>query len=519
MGITENPNGGVEIIMQINSSYETFSRQRGLLKQHVLQNLNVVFSESSHIPESFVRTMQKISQQLGVTNFPGTPNERSYKVQWIDEPGLIDYDSDTIPIHFGQKGVFLNGKHGGDEFEGIYEQSVATIASCLVWSEIIRRSKAYQPVEIPKITVSVNVRVNENSLYRNVNDLTFDLGDHQFSKNIRDINDGTSHRRVSLRLDQNDPITQHFLDALEVNFKEEQIESAFPELEFQLPPIHERLEGHISIVGAGGLGTWCLYNLVEGLQNSINSKVDFLIFDKDLEVEKHNLNRQVIFTEDDIGKAKIHATKQWLKHRLPTSEIDIAYELTDMMTKRSFVPTSDGIDLDDLFANHGNHSFDGIEDELGIADIISIFDRTNLIVGCLDAMRPRVLANLIATERGIPYINAGVSNFYSQFQLFTSTNLVELYGKDIATDVRVSSCQEDGDVPLSSMVLTNAFAGAFQAISIIQMLNGQKENVLTSCLWNAYNNDVHVQFSDVRDATNTSTQAMKSALWGNGDLE
>jgi molybdopterin/thiamine biosynthesis adenylyltransferase len=505
--------------MQINSSNEKFSRQRGLLKQHVLQNLNVVFSESSHIPESFVRTMQKMSQQLGVTHFPGITNEPHFKVQWIDEPGLIEFDTDTIPIHFGQKGVFLNGKHGGDEIEGIYEQSVATIASCLVWSEIIRRSKAYQPVEIPKITVSVNVRVNENSLYRNVNDLTFDLGGHHFSKNIRDINDGTSHRRVSLRLDQNDPITQHFLNTLEVNFRDEHIESKFPELEFQLLPIHDRLEGHISIVGAGGLGTWCLYNLVEGLQKSINPMVNFLIFDKDLEVEKHNLNRQVIFTEDDIGKAKIHATKEWLKHRLPTSEIDIAYELTDMMTKRSFVETSDGIDLDDLFVDHEDHSFDGIEDELGIADIISIFDRTNLIIGCLDAMRPRVLANLIATERGIPYINAGVSNFYSQFQLFTSTNLVELYGKDIATDVRVSSCQEDGDVPLSSMVLTNAFAGAFQAISIIQMLNGQKENVLTSCLWNAYNNDIHVNFSDVQDTTNTSTQSMKNALWGRGDLE
>ena len=33
------------------------------------------------------------------------------------------------------------------------------------------------------------------------------------------------------------------------------------------------------------------------------------IFDKDMEVEEHNLNRQVIYNEEDIGLTKISATQ------------------------------------------------------------------------------------------------------------------------------------------------------------------------------------------------------------------
>ncbi len=80
-----------------------------------------------------------------------------------------------------------------------------------------------------------------------------------------------------------------------------------------LPDLTSPLQGHVTIVGAGGLGTWCLFNLVGGLKRSSDSNVNFLIFDKDLEIERHNLNRQVIYSEEDIGQTKISATRAWLR--------------------------------------------------------------------------------------------------------------------------------------------------------------------------------------------------------------
>jgi molybdopterin/thiamine biosynthesis adenylyltransferase len=502
--------------LRLNNEVDKFSRQRGLIRQDVLEQIKVEFVNDDLIPPVFLSTMKKISQQLGIRTFPfkGSSEHPTFKIRWLhQEANIEEFDVFTIPVHYGKDGVFLNGEISKDECHAFYEQSLATLASCLAWSEIIRRSKAYQPVEIPKVTVSVNVRVNENSLYRNVNQLKFALENHSFSKNVKDTNDGTSHRRVSLRLDEQDPLVKELLSKLQVDCIDDTIEPKNPVIRMTLPDVKSPLQGHVTIVGAGGLGTWCLFNLVGGLKRSSDSNVNFLIFDKDLEIERHNLNRQVIYSEEDIGQTKISATRAWLRKKLPQSNIDIALELTDLMAQREFSQSDDGVDFDDLFPldqDLKHHPQSHLETE----DVISKLDCTNVIVGCLDAMRPRVLANYIAADRGVPYVNGGVSGFHSQFQLFSSSNLVEMYGEKIATDTTVSSCQEDGEVPLSSMVLTNAFSGAFQAISIGQLLNKNHADFVFSSYWNAYHNDVHLDIVKHIRREHTSLARVREALWG-----
>ena len=56
--------------------------------------------------------------------------------------------------------------------------------------------------------------------------------------------------------------------------------------------------------------------------------------------------------------------------------------------------------------------------------------------------------------------------------------------------------QEDGDVPTASMVLTNAFVGALQALSAIQRLSGYDTSVFESVYWNAHSNELHFTNSD-----------------------
>ena len=144
-----------------------------------------------------------------------------------------------------------------------------------------------------------------------------------------------------------------------------------------------------------------------------------------------------------------------------------------------------------------------VEDVLSIQQSIERLQNTDLIVGCLDAMRPRVLADYIAAKQNIPYVNGGVANFACEFSEFSTKTLIDKYGSQIANRTAVKPCQEDGDVPTASMVLTNAFAGALQALSAIQRLSGYDTSVFESVYWNAHSNELHFQTQMVYRSSTT----------------
>ena len=170
-----------------------------------------------------------------------------------------------------------------------------------------------------------------------------------------------------------------------------------------------------------------------------------------MEVEEHNLNRQVIYSNEDIGMTKISATQRWLAKRLTNSNVELAYELIDAMAEDEFKESDEGIDLDDIIMDQPPEN---IEDGyiLTIQESIERLQNTDLILGCLDAMRPRVLADYIAAKNNIPYVNGGVANFSCEFSEFMTSTLIDKYGSQIAKNTTVSSCQEDGDVPILSLI-------------------------------------------------------------------
>ena len=102
------------------------------------------------------------------------------------------------------------------------------------------------------------------------------------------------------------------------------------------------------------------------------------------------------------------------------------------------------------------------------------------------------LSDFLAAKINQPYINGGVKNFVAEYREFATTNLVERYGPKVAQDRKVFSCQEDGEVPMTSIVLTNAYAGAFQAIAALQRLSGRQRSTIESTYWNAHSNEVYV---------------------------
>jgi molybdopterin/thiamine biosynthesis adenylyltransferase len=497
---------------------DIFSRQRGLVDQEKLEDLKVAFLDEGAMPLAYKESMILISQQLGINNFPSPIARSSYEVSWAHQ----SIDAETVSnasslfVAYGRDGVFLDGTACPEPVPLIFAPSVATIAACLTWSEILRRANCYTPVDIPKVSVSVNVRVNEPSMRGNIQNLEFNLEGIESHNNIRSVDDNTGHKRVLMRLDEQNSLVQELLKKLKISGGEENINPKFPSMRFTLPPPQFPPTGHLTIVGAGGLGTWALNSLVNGLKNIDFGEIHLLVFDKDMEVEKHNLNRQVIFSETDIGRPKIEAAKDWLNRNLPAANISIAYELHDGLLQDVEEPLeineNEGFSLEELLGEpikRFNNNYEILND----CEIRSQLEQTDVILGCLDAMRPRVLADLIAARKNQPYVNGGITGLFAQYCEFSNTNLVKTYGPSVARDRVVYSCQEDGDVPLSSLAITNAFIGSLQAIAALQRLTGQKFASIGSVNWDARYNEVYCNLSEGEIERQGGVAALEDALW------
>lgn len=92
----------------------------------------------------------------------------------------------------------------------------------------------------------------------------------------------------------------------------------------------EKIEQQICLcLGSGGLGSTVALNLVRlGVKR-------IYILDKDT-VEYHNLNRQLLFSKEDIGKPKVEAAAKALQHHNIRTEIiplhmDILYNWTEIV--------------------------------------------------------------------------------------------------------------------------------------------------------------------------------------------
>lgn len=497
---------------------DIFSRQRGLVHQERVESLNVTFVDEESIPQALKYSMKQIADQLGVKNFPSESEGSEFTLSWVHDS--IDFewkhDPSMIFVSYGQEGVFLDGTPCEKPAHPIFEPSLATLSACLIWSEIFRRAKCYTPVDVPKVSVSVNVRVNEPSMKGSINHLDFQLEGINSHINIRSVNDGTGHKRVLMRLDDDTPLVQELLKKLQVSGGDENIHPKFPVMRFTLPEPKTNPSGHLTIVGAGGLGTWALHSIVNGLKNSNFSDLQLLVFDKDMEVERHNLNRQVIFSEADIGRPKIEAAKDWLNRNLPDAEISIAYELHDGLLQSPQntveIDEGEGFALDELLFDSDESILQHYE-VLNDDEIRLQLEQTDAILGCLDAMRPRVLADLIAARKNQPYVNGGITGLFAQYTEFSNTNLVEIYGPSVAHDQVVYSCQEDGEVPLSSLAITNAFVGSLQAISALQRLTGQNISSIGSVNWNARYNEVYCNLSQGIVSRKDGVQQLENALW------
>jgi len=135
------------------------------------------------------------------------------------------------------------------------------------------------------------------------------------------------------------------------------------------------LESTVAVVGLGGLGSLVsLYLAALGVGRLI-------VVDYDV-VEVENLNRQILYTTDDVGKPKALVARERLKSLNPLVEVE---------------------------ARNVRVTRDNVGEVLGDADII---------VDGLDDWRTRLVLDEYSWETGKPYVHAAADSYYGQVTVF-----------------------------------------------------------------------------------------------------
>lgn len=192
----------------------------------------------------------------------------------------------------------------------------------------------------------------------------------------------------------------------------------------------------VAVVGIGGLGSAVLYYLAAAGVGTIS------LFDSDI-VELSNFNRQIIYSEQDIGKRKVESAADRIRHF--NSEITIKPH--------------------DVRITHYN--------------ALELLGEHDVIVSCVDNRRTRYLLVDIGLRFSIPLVEGGVEGF-SGFQLNTKRGFACigcLWGNEGNKKV---------DIPI--LGVTAGHIGIMQAAQTLEIIISPKSDRLFGKLWTS---DLH----------------------------
>ena len=180
----------------------------------------------------------------------------------------------------------------------------------------------------------------------------------------------------------------------------------------------------VLVVGAGGLGCPALQYLCSAGVGTIG------IIDFDT-VELHNLNRQILYSTDDIGKPKVEIAAGKLKSQNPNVSFIVFNEILNKKNGK---------------------------------EIISRFD---IIVDGSDNFPTRFLVNDICAELNKPLVFGSIYKFEAQLAVFNyknNKNLRDVYGEPPDSE-DAPGCNESGVLGVVPGIL-----GVFMANATIQLI-------------------------------------------------
>ena len=135
----------------------------------------------------------------------------------------------------------------------------------------------------------------------------------------------------------------------------------------------------VSVVGAGGLGS------VSAVQLTALGVGKIKIFDKDI-VELSNLQRQMLYRENDVGKPKVLAAKKFLMNLNPEVEVEV------------------------------------IQEEISEDNVSLVSNSVNFVVDALDRFKPRFAVNRECLKKDIPFLFGAISGLSGNAMTITKEN-------------------------------------------------------------------------------------------------
>lgn len=183
----------------------------------------------------------------------------------------------------------------------------------------------------------------------------------------------------------------------------------------------------VMIAGTGGLGT----NQALQLQRIGVKKIYLYDYDR---VEISNLNRQLCYGRKDIGRLKVEAAAEFLNN------FDLETEITAINEKIS------------------------LETELP-QDIDIIFDG-------MDNFKSRFILDKLAAENQLPFIHAGIEEFFAQIMLVLPESKLRL------KDVFAGSEKNDIPAVFSPAVTVTASIQVLEALKYLLAFDDYLENQL-----------------------------------------
>jgi adenylyltransferase/sulfurtransferase len=226
---------------------------------------------------------------------------------------------------------------------------------------------------------------------------------------------------------------------------------------------------NLLVLGTGGLGSWATPLFAAGV--SVGG-LNLSLVDADDSVDMHNLNRQVLYTSDEIGMPKAPAAARRMRDILGDEPTIIAIQ--NRLEQRHTTPqieiatssTDGAVSLEQLV---------GEENVLDDAPLRTALEQMDIALACLDNQFARTMLNKCCISSGVPMVNGGGEAFSGVVEVFgDDTCMVCRYGRETAYAQEVISCQETGTRPVASIVTTTAWVGAMQAALALLKLSGVK---------------------------------------------
>ena len=178
----------------------------------------------------------------------------------------------------------------------------------------------------------------------------------------------------------------------------------------------------VGVAGVGGLGSTVTMLLAA-------AGVGKLVLVDDGEVELSNLNRQILYTENDLGKVKVEVASKRL--RALNSGIEV-------------IPVKASL-----------HSKEAQEVLKGV----------DVLVDCLDNWDSRIVLDKLSWRNSIPFVHAGISEFYGQ-----STTVVPGITSCLKCLLGITTDTEGGLPQVISP--TASLLGAVEAAEVMKLLTG-----------------------------------------------